>query len=260
MVGSMLRQQLKIRGKAQTTASTQGHGNLQLKKALKSSSLSKSKREYSQLGLSVLEGKPTWRQSRQCQEGRSPNTPNTSSKEMKIEGKEQTVLRQSCLLGSLGIISLADTIKMQFLPHDPQAMFTSAPSHTPLATAIPYLHQVGHRRTEVLGDHGQQQGVVRQNFMPKESSPCDLGGRAQKLGREEEKREQRRISVLESPPLSSSTRRQQQITPTVQARPRHPAGTTLTSRMPSLQLNTRADRKFCTFYSAPLYQALFLTG
>lgn len=97
------------------------------------------------------------------------------------------MLRQCCLLSSLGIISLADTTKIYIPPHNPQAIFTSAPSHSPLAAVTPYLHQVGHRRTEVLGDHGQQQGVMRQNFMPKESSPCDLGGRAQKLGGEEEK-------------------------------------------------------------------------
>lgn len=91
MAGSKLSQQLKVRGKAQTTASTQGDGNLQLKKALKSSSLSKSKREYSQLWLSILEGKPTWRQDKVRKEEKSLIKTNTSFREMKTEGKDQTV-------------------------------------------------------------------------------------------------------------------------------------------------------------------------
>lgn len=60
--------------------------------------------------------------------------------------------------------------------------------------------------------------------MPEEGSPCDLGGRAQKLG--EKTGEKRRMSVLESPPpaLSVAVRRQQQITVTIQWRLRHLAG------------------------------------
>lgn len=48
--------------------------HLQLKNALKSSSLSKSNREYSQLGLSVLEGKPIWNE-KDNQWGRGKNAP-----------------------------------------------------------------------------------------------------------------------------------------------------------------------------------------
>lgn len=110
-----------------------------------------------------------------------------------------------------------------------------------------YLHEVGHRCTEILGNDSQQQRVTRQNFMPKEGSPRDLGGRAQKLGEEEE---QSRISVLEFPPLTLSVdiRKQQQIILTIKLRPRHLEGTRQIPRKPKTS-NTRAACKFCIFYS-----------
>jgi len=167
MLGSKLSQQLKVTGKAQVTAPTQGDGNLQLKKALKSSSLSKSKREYSQLGLSVLEGKPTWRQNRQGQEERSPTTANTSFKEMKTEGKEQTV---KC--GHRAVCSATWRSRLWQTPS--QSSFFPA-IHRPCSLRhllTPLWPQFPHTFTRLVIDARRYLGIMASNNGSRDKTSC----------------------------------------------------------------------------------------